>query len=163
MLCFYLIFISFLYIDLINCDSVYCFTGSSAYQLLPKNCNKASNYTGTWYCSTMEICEPFARSDRDCMTVRGCATAEQCTDQSGTSLVDTTKSIMNSNNGATLGGASIRVSCCQNDDLLSDDDAIAADLSDICNSASSSFIYFLSTTILLISTNIVLISLAFFY
>lgn len=156
-----LILILSIYFELINCDSVYCFTGSSAYQLLPKNCNHASNYTGTWYCSTMEICEPFARGDRECMTVRGCATAEQCIDQSGTSLVGTTKLITNSNNGATLGGARIKVSCCQNENLLSDDDAIAADLSDICNSASSLLMSFSSTTILIISTNIVLLSLGF--
>lgn len=128
------VLISF-YLSSINADRSYCFSGSDLYQLESFDCTaKDSSYTGDWYCSTMTICESYIDSDRDCVTTRGCAQESQCVDPS-TSEVYSDHKISTSSN-QTYGGIEVTVSCCKAGDFPSDD-ALAIDMGDICNSASS--------------------------
>jgi hypothetical protein len=115
----------------------YCFTGSSEYQLQVVDCaDRNSTYTGDWYCATMEVCEQFQDTNRHCISTRGCATDSQCTDSSDQTLMTSPTNIYLT--GATkISGMTVKTSCCAAN-KFEDDDLIAADLSDICNSAPSS-------------------------
>ena len=58
-----------------------CYSGSSLYQSFIQDCNSEdSSYTGTWYCSEVEVCEAYISGSRDCMVTKGCAKEEQCYD-----------------------------------------------------------------------------------
>lgn len=105
-----------------------CYSGSDMYQKLTVDCTaQDSEYTGTWYCATISVCEQYISSSRNCMTTRGCAKADQCDDggniYSGTAL---------SNYPA---GMTIKPKCCLNSELFASDDG-ALDYNIICNSSS---------------------------
>jgi len=123
----------FMCLNLVRPQRSYCFSGTSEYQAEVVECSeKNPSYNGNWYCATMEICEQFKNSDRNCIISRGCATEEQCTDGSG-NIYHQTK---NTESGERIGGMTVTTSCCLNDnDAFYDDDLIAVDLSGVCNAA----------------------------
>lgn len=112
-------------------DVYYCYSGSSLYQLDLQNCgDEDPSYTGDWFCGVMKVCETYQPSGRECITTRGCAKREQCTDSSGGIFDGSTP------NG-TVAGAVLYPSCCQANSFPTDD-AIAIDYSNVCNAASAS-------------------------
>mmetsp|Transcript_17950 Transcript_17950/g.33743 ORF Transcript_17950/g.33743 Transcript_17950/m.33743 type:complete len:149 (+) Transcript_17950:52-498(+) len=119
-----------------------CYQGSSLYQIETQECNNMdANYTGTWYCSKVTICEWGISSQRQCAETRGCSKEEECKDGSGN---------IYSGESTVLGGTRISTECCEAH-KFDDDDAIAIDLGDICNSApatKSSVTVLLSTLVL---------------
>ena len=126
-----------------------CYSGSSLYQSFIQDCNaEDSSYTGTWYCSEVEVCEAYISGSRDCVVTKGCAKEEQCFDtgNAATGTMYTGSPIQNSASQYP-GGMEIRPSCCLSK-LFNDDDS-ALDYSEICNSASPLFGYhaFLAATI----------------
>ena len=117
-----------------------CYSGSSLYQSFIQDCNSEdSSYTGTWYCSEVEVCEAYISGSRDCMVTKGCAKEEQCYDtgNAATGTMYTGSPIENSGSQYP-GGMEISPSCCLNPSLFNDDDS-ALDYSQICNSASPAF------------------------
>jgi hypothetical protein len=129
-----------------------CYTGSSLYQLVTQDCNaKDSSYTGQWYCAKLEVYEAFQSSSREPIITRGCATESECfssTNQmySGTEILS---------NGLMPGGMQIVATCCKANSFP-DDDTIAIDYSQICNSGSQvqiglSVLFMVVTTIFMLA------------
>lgn len=105
-----------------------CYQGSSLYQIQTQECEDMDgNYTDTWYCSKVTICEWGISSNRECAETRGCSKEKDCLDSSGDVL---------NGNTVVLGGTRISTQCCVAH-KFDDDDAIAIDLGDICNSGST--------------------------
>lgn len=117
-----------------------CYSGSTLYQMFIQDCNaEDTSYTGTWYCSEVEVCEQFISGSRDCVITKGCAKEEQCYDTGSASTGTMYTGSAISNSGSQYpGGMEIRPSCCSNPNLFNDDDS-AVDYSLICNSASRLF------------------------
>lgn len=155
-------FVSLLYLFFISFLNI----GSSMYQLVTQDCaTKDKSYNGTWYCAKMEICESFMNKNRECITTRGCATSEECVDSSSaTGYYNGNKvqvslflfqlccqysngfgsffsslsslSLLQVSSGVNPAGMTVTATCCKAYEF-SDDDTIAINYDDICNSASS--------------------------
>lgn len=120
------------YVFAFNQSKALCFAGSSLYQLIVDNCNdKDPSYTGEWYCAKMTVCESFKSSARKCIETRGCATAEECSPPSG--MYDDT---LIQPNGFNPAGMETRATCCSAYDFP-DDDTVAINYEEICNSGST--------------------------
>ena len=110
-----------------------CYSGSDMYQKLTVDCNAQDPaYLGKWYCAKVTVCEQYISKNRNCMTTRGCAKADQCavsanTVYSGTPLESSTSQLP--------GGMTITPSCCLNSAMFATDDG-ALDYDIICNSSS---------------------------
>eukprot|EP01031_Cornospumella_fuschlensis_P034915 gene34915-42281_t len=94
----------------------------------------------------MEICESFISSARECIETRGCATQEECTTSSGTIYNGETVESVPSTLPA---GMTMKATCCMANNFP-DDDTIALDYKDVCNSASKSSVGMLSTAALIV-------------
>lgn len=106
------------------------------YQLVTQDCErKDSSYNGTWYCAKMEVCESFMNKNRECIVTRGCATSEECTDTSSSTGYYNGNKIQTTS-GVNPGGMTVTATCCKAYEF-SDDDTIAINYDDICNSANS--------------------------
>jgi hypothetical protein len=102
------------------------------YQESTMNCNdNYKNYSGTWYCSKITVCEPHINKNRICIETRGCATEAQCTMTNG--------EIWNGEqiySGTEMpAGMTMTLSCCQTK-ATANDDAAVIDYAEICNSSS---------------------------
>ena len=113
-----------------------CYSGSTLYQRFIQDCNaQNSNYTGTWYCAEVEVCESFISGRRTCISTKGCATEEQCYDTGSSSTGTLYNGNSISNAGSQLpAGMTISPKCCLNSNLFNDDDS-ALDFDSICNNA----------------------------
>eukprot|EP00981_Chlorochromonas_danica_P008073 scaffold1962_cov180-Ochromonas_danica.AAC.8 len=78
-----------------------------------------------------QICESFISERRQCVTTRGCATESECTSNG---VVYDGQHIQVG--GQYPAGMQITATCCDAHDFP-DDDAVAIDYNDICNSAPS--------------------------
>jgi hypothetical protein len=74
---------------------------------------------------------------RDCVQTRGCAYADECIDSTTNEIYDGTTYLVNSQNPA---GMKIKPKCCLADSFA-DDDVLAIDYANVCNSAGLSFSY----------------------
>jgi len=117
-----------------NQTKALCYSGSNLYQQLTQNCNSQNpSYTGEWYCAKIELCEAFISESRQCVVTRGCATQSQCRySPSSSGIYDST--------GLQVAGMSITVTCCLANNFANDD-TIAIDYTQICNSAPTGFTY----------------------
>ena len=75
------------------------YLGSSLYQLNAMDCTAQDSTVSEddWYCVKAEMCEQYISGNRVCAVTRGCATATQCTDSSG-SIYNNDVVLSNSNN-----------------------------------------------------------------
>ncbi len=113
----------------------YCFSGSSLYQLENVDCTeKDSSYNDIWYCSTVRVCESYISSARECIETRGCAKKEECINPTTDTEYADEKVYFNGDK--EYGGMEISVSCCVAGDDFPDDDAVAINMADICNSSN---------------------------
>lgn len=135
-----------------------CYSGSNLYQQITQNCNdQDSSYEGSWYCSTIEICEPFMDSSRHCITTRGCATEQECQVSSSTSTSSVySNTQLQTTPGINPAGMDITISCCLAHNF-ENDDAVTFDYNDICNSAPVSRRYHLLSAILGVALSTVLV------
>lgn len=122
-----------------------CYSGSDLYQKLTVDCNAQDpTYTGQWYCATIEVCEQYISENRQCMTTKGCAKADQCTVPTSTNVYEG-NSVKNSAD-KLFAGMTIKPTCCLNSNYNSDkngfaDDDGALDYGIICNSAGKSMAF----------------------
>lgn len=120
----------------------YCYSGSDLYQNTIQNCvAQDTAYNGTWYCAKMIVCESYMARGRECIQTKGCAKANECGDNP------------NYFNEQKTGGMTIKSYCCKNSETFPDDDTLAVEVAQICNSASSRFA---KNTISLASMTVVL-------
>jgi hypothetical protein len=125
----------------------YCYKGSSLYQVEYVDCGDLSS--GDWYCSKITVCENDIDSERECIETRygnilcslntntyfsrGCATQTECTNPRTGSIFNGERVFLNSSYQPA--GMKIAVECCKAN-KFADDDALAIDMSEICNSSS---------------------------
>lgn len=104
----------------------YCYTGSDLYQNTIQNCvAQDTSFNGTWYCAKMVICEQYMASGRECIQTKGCAKDTEC------------QFNPNYNSVSNNGGMIVSSYCCKNKETFPDDDTLAVEVGQICNSASS--------------------------
>lgn len=116
-----------------NQTKAVCYSGSTLYQRITQDCNeKDPSYTGVWYCAKIEVCESFISSYRSCMITRGCATEQECRySSSSTGYYDGQEIQVTA--GVNPAGMTMTATCCEAHNFP-DDDTVALDFSDICNS-----------------------------
>eukprot|EP01036_Dinobryon_divergens_P026401 gene26401-35044_t len=131
-----------------------CYSGSNLYQQFTQNCNSQSSYNGQWYCATIEVCEQYISSARQCMVTRGCATAQQCSNPAS-GVYSNTNLLVGNQNPA---GMTITISCCLANNFASDD-TVAIDYTKICNSALSGVSY--RSSMILIACAVISLLVAF--
>lgn len=122
----------------------YCFQGSSLYQLQNVDCGDLNADTDEWYCSTMTVCETDINNGRDCILTRGCATRAECINPETGNIYNNDHVMVNSSRPA---GMKIYADCCRAK-KFADDDALAIDMGDICNSAGRTSVGFMSVVLM---------------